>query len=391
MNYHISQQPDAPAFLIGSYPIQWYGIFFALGLLFAIFFIIVKLHFYYKVNDTPFYIFIFIAIPTIILGAHVWSYIIGDFKGPFFSVNGFSGLAIQGGVIFCSIVGIIWFTLITKRPSYFVNTTDKVIKNGILTTQNVSRKVSTWIFADTIIPTILIGQAIGRWGNFFNHEVYGMAIQIEHVLSEADKTFSPDSSGPAFTHFWGFLKQIMPHVWSNMWIYKDNNVAFYVPIFLIESFFNVILFIVWYFIIEMIKGYRAGTLCFGYFLSTGIVRLIIEIFRDDQFKFQTSIITSALFIVFGFLGIVASYLLFPRLRKYRCVYFVYSKIWIHSAAIWIYIIKSIKRLNQKHFSKIKYQDCFNKFDKKRYYQYTRTFWDYFYYNDNVILKPYVLS
>ena len=34
-------------------------------------------------------------------------------------------------------------------------------------------KVSLWSFADAIVPNILLAQAIGRWGNFFNHEILG--------------------------------------------------------------------------------------------------------------------------------------------------------------------------------------------------------------------------
>ena len=35
------------------------------------------------------------------------------------------------------------------------------------------RKVSFWALVDMAIPSLLLGQAIGRWGNFFNQEAYG--------------------------------------------------------------------------------------------------------------------------------------------------------------------------------------------------------------------------
>ncbi|MDX2272211.1 MAG: prolipoprotein diacylglyceryl transferase [Cyanobacteriota bacterium] len=38
------------------------------------------------------------------------------------------------------------------------------------------RQLNFWQLADTIIPSVILGQAIGRWGNFFNNEAYGGAI-----------------------------------------------------------------------------------------------------------------------------------------------------------------------------------------------------------------------
>lgn len=62
-------EPFGTAFSISGFEIRWYGLFYALGILMAIVFIIVKLRTFYKIDDTPFYIFIFIAIPVILLGA----------------------------------------------------------------------------------------------------------------------------------------------------------------------------------------------------------------------------------------------------------------------------------------------------------------------------------
>ncbi|WP_081794312.1 prolipoprotein diacylglyceryl transferase [Mycoplasmoides pirum] len=387
-----SQKPNAPAFMIGDFQVQWYGIFFALGILFAIFFIIAKLRFYYKVEDTPFYIFIFISIPTMILGARSWSFIIGDSKigqTPFFDfANGFAGLAIQGAVILTSIIGLIWFGCILRSPKYFINTNNTIIKNGNIIKEIIPRKISMWVIADTILPAILIGQAIGRWGNFFNHEVYGGIVQ---EATSNGGVYQAITTGPAFTQ-WGFLKSFMPDVWKNMWIQTGNIVAFRAPIFLIESFMNTIVFIILFFGIENIKGYRAGTLAFSYFLSTGIIRLIIEIFRDSTFKFETSIITSSVFISFGFIGIICSYLVFVKLRKYRCIYFLVTKVWIHLATSFVYLINFFKKtFNKKIINKLKYKDYFDFFDKKRRYSYTRNFWDQYYYNDNVVLKPFQVN
>ncbi|AUM62321.1 prolipoprotein diacylglyceryl transferase [Spiroplasma monobiae] len=60
------------------------------------------------------------------------------------------GMAIHGGVYSGTIAGVIIFYFLSKRT-----------------------KVSLWVYADCIIPNVLVGQGIGRWGNFFNHELIG--------------------------------------------------------------------------------------------------------------------------------------------------------------------------------------------------------------------------
>ena len=56
------------------------------------------------------------------------------------------GLAIYGGVI----GGLLGVWLLSRK-----------------------RKVSFWALVDMTVPSLLLGQAIGRWGNFFNQEAYG--------------------------------------------------------------------------------------------------------------------------------------------------------------------------------------------------------------------------
>jgi phosphatidylglycerol:prolipoprotein diacylglycerol transferase len=64
------------------------------------------------------------------------------------------GLAIHGGMI----VGLIWIILYSKKY-----------------------KVNTWRLLDIIVVSLLISQAIGRWGNFFNKEAYGPATTYEFL------------------------------------------------------------------------------------------------------------------------------------------------------------------------------------------------------------------
>ncbi len=383
-----SQQPSSFPFKIGDFEFHWYGIFFALGIMFAIFFIVSKLRFFYRVEDTPFYIFIFIAIPCMIIGARAWSFIIGDSQAgttPFFDfANGIAGLAIQGAIVLCTLVGVVWFGFVLRAPRYFAATSNEVVRDGKITEETVHRKISLWVIADAILPAILIGQAIGRWGNFFNHEVYGGIVQTAQL--GADGQYFADASGAAFTQ-WGFLRGFMPDVWNNMWIQTGSVVAFRTPIFLIESFCNVCCFLFIYYGAEHIRGYRAGTCAFAYFFATGLIRLIIETFRDAAFRFQTSIVLSALFLAAGAIGVACCYLVFVPLRKYRCWYYVGTKAWFHSVAAITYLSAAIKA-KTRNGPKPVYANAYLAMDRKRKHSYERNFWDQFYYNDNVPVPPH---
>ena len=98
-----------------------------------------------------------VAFPAGILGARIW-YVIGnwnqEFAGqPFWHVFAIweGGLTILGGAIMGIVVGVAWYLWRNKT-------------------------MSIWYAVDMIVPTILIAQAVGRWGNFFNCEVHGLEV-----------------------------------------------------------------------------------------------------------------------------------------------------------------------------------------------------------------------
>jgi len=66
-----------------------------------------------------------------------------------------AGMSIHGGVYFGVAIGLLVFGIIGHY-----------------------RKVSLYTYIDCIIPNILLGQATGRWGNFFNHEVMGAPLGL---------------------------------------------------------------------------------------------------------------------------------------------------------------------------------------------------------------------
>ncbi len=145
---------DPVAFSIFNFEIRWYGILIALALIIGI----VVAYFiarYRKqkadevINFAPFAV-IFGVIGARFLHVIVnWSYYSGHLSYIFAFRKG--GLAIQG-VMLGGMLALLVFCKI--------------------------RKLDFWLWADIIAPALLLGQAIGRWGNFFNQEAFGMPTNL---------------------------------------------------------------------------------------------------------------------------------------------------------------------------------------------------------------------
>ncbi|MCV3734320.1 prolipoprotein diacylglyceryl transferase [Ureaplasma miroungigenitalium] len=269
------------AFSIGkNFDVYGYGLTFMAGFVLAILIYSLRLKFHYKVPFDPGFYYVFIAVPVILLGARVWSFAIGDAK---IGTTGFfdfrsGGLAVQGGVIGGVIVALIWFPLILRKPKYHVR---DVNADG----EVYVRQVSVWVYADAIIPTILIGQALGRWGNFINGEIYG-----SETTPEALK----------------WLQNSMPAVFEGMKhpIGDGSLFTIYHPLFLYESFFNVVFFTIIYFGLSYIKQLRIGVVACSYFVVYGIIRFITETARASQYRFAGTYVINSLLLVAGILGIL---------------------------------------------------------------------------------------
>lgn len=293
-------QDFSTAFTIGGLEIKWYGIFITIGFILAIILACVKLEKWYKISCNPFYWFVFIGIPVSLLGARIWSFVIGDasklleqqdFFSAFFNFRE-GGLAIEGGVILTVIAALIYFPIVLKKPKYHVKT-----KIG---NEFYVKQVSMWVYADAIVPCILVGQIIGRWGNFFNQEVYGPIASEEQLA---------------------WLKAIMPGVYNGM----NINGNYHQPFFLYESFVNFWFFLAIYIGGEFVKVRKAGDLAIVYFICYGLLRSCMEPFRYSDYQFHTSIVMSVLFVVIGIVLLVLNHLVFSKHRDFKFWEFIWYK------------------------------------------------------------------
>ncbi|MDE6473327.1 MAG: prolipoprotein diacylglyceryl transferase [Ureaplasma sp.] len=302
--------PFRIAFTIGdNFHIYWYAILTLIGYAIAIGIYHIVLKCRYKVSvDVGFY-FVFAAIPCIFLGARIWSCVIEKIPiSQFFNTRS-GGMAIQGGVFGGLIAAFIYFPIILKFPKFH----KRVVENGNVYIQ----RPSMWIYADAIIPVILIGQAIGRWGNFFNGEIFG----------------SPVTSDPNSPNSLWWLKSLMPFVYDHM-ISEGTVRILYQPLFLYESFFNVMLFIVIYIFIPIFKEIKAGVISGLYFLGYGIIRMIMEVNRDLSFQKPETFVMNGLLLAAGLIIVIYSQFINNWLRNYK-----FWKIFIDANKNWVNKLK----------------------------------------------------
>lgn len=236
---------------LGFFQIRWYAVIILIAI--SIGYLIIKKNIKKKdipsnfIFDLCFYVIIFALI-----GARIY-YCLFNFN--YYSKNILDvfkvwegGLAIHGGII----AGIITIFVYSKK-------------------QNISFLCLLDIFA----PALILGQAIGRWGNFFNMEAYGPSTTLETLKN----LFIPN------------------FVIEGMYI---NN-AYHHPTFYYESLGCLTIF----FIIMLIKNnkrIKEGHITALYFIGYGLLRFAIESLRQDSlmlYNFKIAQIISILMILTG--------------------------------------------------------------------------------------------
>ena len=235
-----------------------------------------------------------IAFPMGLVGARLW-YVVLDISklggASHFVTNPISilylnegGLGIMGGAILGIISGVgvmLFLKYVKKNPDY--------------------TKMSYLRLADFIVPTILIAQAIGRFGNFFNAEVHGNAIPLSSL--EWMPTFM------RLNYQFNYANQI-----------SDLSMA-YLPLSTIETITNLIgYFVIYYGIVKGLGKYHAPGSAVGWYLVWyGATRAFLEPLRYGEFEYQASVNTAYVMIAGG-LAIVLFFIAFKLLRE--------KKMWI---------------------------------------------------------------
>ena len=218
------------SFQIGSMTFYFYGLLITTGILLG-YLLAIKRARIYGIPVSEIENLFLLTVPSAIMGArlyHViesWEYYSTDLK-QIFNVRG-GGLAIHGG-IFASILVFFIYSRI--------------------------RKINLLALLDLCAPSLALGQAIGRWGNFFNQELYGSPTSLPWKI---------------------FIDPVhrIPGYYSS---------AYYHPTFLYESLLNAGICLGLLFLADKWKKKSRGRILFFYLIGYGVVRFLMECIRIDE-------------------------------------------------------------------------------------------------------------
>ena len=238
---------------LGFIQIYWYSITMFLGVLFGIIIAYIEIK-RKKIDITKFESMAFWAILCGFIGARIY-YVI--FNLDYYLANPIEivevwngGLAIHGAII-----GSVFAMYVYCKKN----------------------KLNIYEMLDICAPAILIGQVIGRWGNFFNSEAHGGIVTKEFLES---------------LHLPNFII-------DGMYI----NGAYYHPTFLYELLLNLICFII-LMILRRNKKIRLGVITGIYLMWYSVIRFFIESLRTDALMLGSLRMAQVISIVLFITGLV---------------------------------------------------------------------------------------
>ena len=240
--------------------IPWYSFLVVLGAALAILLAMREEKKGYLKKDTVID-FALIALPCGIIGARIyyvafsWDSFRGDFLSVFRVWEG--GIAIYGGIIAGLLAAFVFCRV---------------------------RRISFLTLCDVFAPGLILAQAIGRWGNYFNQEAYGLPLQDSLLC------------------FFPFAVQIR----------VETGLQWHMATFFYESSWNFLVFI--FLIAARRKWFRySGDVFFFYAYLYACGRMIVENFRMDSLYAAGSLRISQLLSVLICMAVLSWY--FFRFRK----------------------------------------------------------------------------
>lgn len=224
-----------PIFLkIGNIEIYWYSVILLVGFVLGSL-LVIKEASKQNIKKELMEDFLLVGIPICLLGARIYYVLFNlDYyiKDPVSILKVWEGgLAIHGGIIAC----LIYLIVFTRK-----------------------HKINIYKMLDILVIGLIVGQIIGRWGNFMNGEAYGPETSLK------------------------FLKSL--HLPSFIIDGMKINGEYHHPTFLYESLWNFMGLII-ILLIKKSKKNKVGYIASFYLVWYGIGRFLIESLRTDSLMF----------------------------------------------------------------------------------------------------------
>lgn len=261
------------AFTLFGKDIYWYGVIIAVGFILAVLYGCRKAA-PFGADQDKILDMLFFAVPAAIIGCR--AYYVIFYLGLYIDENGRfdwgeaiaiwdGGLAIYGGIIAAVITAVIYCKV---------------------------RKQPFWSYADCGAYGFLIGQMIGRWGNFMNVEAYGGVTDLPWRMCS-----------PKIARELLYEGQITQEISEQI---LEGTLGVH-PTFLYESLWNLIGFILLVFLFRKGRKFN-GQVFLSYVVWYGVGRTVIEGLRTDSlYFFNTGLRTSQLV---GILSVIAAVILY---------------------------------------------------------------------------------
>lgn len=257
--------PDRTAFYLGGYPVMKYGITMGVAIFISVLMLCYfRKKFFEEISEDSLLDLSFYVILGGIAGARLWyillnaDYYFSHLKEIIMVNHG--GISIHGAIIGGIATGFVYVKL---------------------------NKLKFLRLADLYSLVIPIGQAIGRWGNFFNSEAFGKPCLLPWKMYIAPE-FRPS---------------------------EYRSYEYFHPTFLYESIADILIFVILYIFLRKNPENQNGMLFFSYLILYSSVRIFIEFIRiDSVLNIGTIPIAAAVSVIIIIISLISVVLLLKHNR-----------------------------------------------------------------------------
>lgn len=246
--------PNPILISLGPLHIFWYGMFIVLGILAALA-VALKLSEYYHVSKENIIDLAFYLILSGVVGARIYNVLLNfsyyaEHPGDILKIwNG--GLAIHGAII----AGVLVMLGYVKW-----------------------KKINFWLLSALAVPGLALAQAIGRWGNYFNQELYGRPTNLPWGIPITPLLRQPEFFAYQYFH----------------------------PTFLYESLGSLVIFAILIYLHYLVikkQRFNSEQIVFAYLIMYSLLRFAVETLRIDYtpefFGLRLPQIVSLIIIIFS--------------------------------------------------------------------------------------------